>query len=102
MPQAAARQPIGGEDPMLELHERVEVAALGFANADVRLRRMGKVGRHRHQRQALKLPASRWPCTLPFTSGAAARTRAKKVPRESGKKGLNPIAACRDTQVRGR
>jgi hypothetical protein len=32
--QAAAREPVGREHAMLELHHEVEVGALGFANAD--------------------------------------------------------------------
>ena len=47
--QAPARQPVGGEDAMLERGQRVEVAALGVANADRGVRRMGKGGGHRHQ-----------------------------------------------------
>ena len=34
-PQAAARQPVGGEDPVLERDQRIEIAALGRANADL-------------------------------------------------------------------
>ena len=48
-PQAAARQPVGGEDAMLERGQRVEVAALGLADADCGVRRMGERGGHRHQ-----------------------------------------------------
>ena len=47
--QAPARQPVGGEDAVLERGQRVEVAALGVANADRGVRRMGKGGGHRHR-----------------------------------------------------
>jgi hypothetical protein len=47
--QAPSRQPVGGEDAMLERGQRVEIAALGVANADRGVRRMGKGGGHRHQ-----------------------------------------------------
>ena len=47
--QAAAREPVGGEDAMLERGQRVDVAALGLADAHFGDRRMGERGGHRHQ-----------------------------------------------------
>ena len=47
--QAPSRQPVGGEDAMLERGQRIEIAALGVANADRGVRRMGKGGGHRHR-----------------------------------------------------
>src|SRR6266540_7252611 len=43
---------------MLEIDQRVDVAALGLANADLGYRRMGKTGRHRRRRDTI--PASPW------------------------------------------
>ena len=52
MAEAAARQAVGREHPLLELHQRVEVCAFGFANADVRHRNMGETGGHCDQQDS--------------------------------------------------
>jgi len=44
--EAAARKLVGRERALLKRNQRIEIAALGFADADVWERRAGELGRH--------------------------------------------------------
>ena len=68
---------------MLELAQRVDVAALGLADADLGHRCMGKMGRHRHQQRRCTIPAS------PRTCSRRSRIQARATGRgRAGDRGL--------------
>ena len=76
MPQTSPRQAVGREHAMLELHERVDVAALGLANAELRLGLAGRIGCHRHQRgrRDYQLGDQPAPCCSRSPAGADEKT----------------------------
>ena len=84
--QAAARQPVGGEDAMLELGQRVEVAALGVANADS--------GRPAHGQGVEDIVTSKGGPLIPASIAASPRLRIVR-------RALNPFAAGRDQRMNG-
>jgi hypothetical protein len=95
---------------MLELAQRVDVAALGLADADLGHLCMGKMGRHRHHGDAARYQLRRAPAAgalgfkrerqdggvLATADYAGIRCRFER-PRP-----LNPFAACRDQRTNGR
>ncbi len=95
---------------MLELAQRVDVAALGLADADLDHLCMGKMGRHRHHGDAARYQLRRAPA-----AGALGFKRDRQdrgVPATADYAGircrfgrprpLNPFAACRDQRTNGR
>src|SRR5262249_51523233 len=49
MPQASPPQRVGGENPVLEFHQRVDIAAMGSAQAHLGRGFMGWIYRHGYQ-----------------------------------------------------
>ncbi len=83
-PQAAPRQPVGGEDRPLKLGQRVEVAALGFARADLGEASMSEMGGHRHQRGAPGYQLRRPPAPRAAGGGCQGAPDAGEAGRDCG------------------
>ncbi len=109
--QAPSRQPVGGEDAMLERGQRIDIAALGRANAHLRRRGMGKREGHRHRtgkhidiafatvRNAQTRrgrPPRAGPPGAPKTRARQHNRRDNRRPQIPPSRPLNPFAARRD------
>ena len=72
--EAATRELVGRERALFERNQRIEIAALGFADADVRERRAGELGRHGGTAQHISFmlpPHARGPPPVLVILGAA-------------------------------